>query len=143
MIASGGAESTVMLYSPLAHPSERCVSGAAGLNLPAGGAVYPVMGREVDVMVSGRHRQRQMGGWPQLALRVAGTGLLAASAGIHLYLHLTGYRSIPAIGWLFLLQVIAGFALAAVVLAPRSRFPATRPGGSRSSEPQLCGLSPP
>ena len=71
-------------------------------------------------MVSGRHRQRQMGGWPQLALRVAGTGLLAASAGIHLYLHLTGYRSIPAIGWLFLLQVIAGFAVAAVVLATRS-----------------------
>ena len=94
-------------------------------------------------MAAGRHRQRQMAGRPQLALRVTGAGLLAASAGIHLDLYLTGYRSVPVIGWLFLLQVIAGFALAAVVLAPRSRFPATRPGGSRSSEPQWCGLSPP
>ena len=33
--------------------------------------------------------------------------LLAVSAGIHLDLYLTGYRSIPTIGWLFLLQVIA------------------------------------
>ena len=79
----------------------------------------------------------------QLKLRISGALLLAVSAGIHLDLYLTGYRKIPTIGWLFLLQVIAGFALAAVVLAPRSRFPATRPGGSRSSEPQLCGLSPP
>jgi hypothetical protein len=35
-------------------------------------------------------------------------GLLAAFAGIHLDLYLTGYRSVPTIGWLFLLQVIAG-----------------------------------
>jgi predicted lipoprotein with Yx(FWY)xxD motif len=94
------------------------------LNLPAGGAVYRVIGKEVDVMAAGRHRQRQMAGWPRLALRVAGAGLLAASAGIHLDLYLTGYRSIPVIGWLFLLQVIAGFALAAVVLATRSRLAA-------------------
>jgi predicted lipoprotein with Yx(FWY)xxD motif len=59
-----------------------------------------------------------------LALRVSGAGLLAASAGIHLDLYLTGYRSIPVIGWLFLLQVIAGFVLAAVVLATRSRLAA-------------------
>jgi predicted lipoprotein with Yx(FWY)xxD motif len=75
-------------------------------------------------MVADRHRQRQMAGWPQLALRVTGAGLLTASAGIHLDLYLTGYRSIPTIGWLFLLQVIAGFALAAVVLATRSRLAA-------------------
>src|SRR5206468_1553588 len=95
-----------------------------GLNLPTGNAVYPVMGRDVDAMAAGRHRQRQMRGWPQLALRVTGAGLLAASAGIHLDLYLTGYRSIPTIGWLFLLQVIAGFVLAAVVLATRSRLAA-------------------
>jgi hypothetical protein len=53
-----------------------------GLNLPTGDAVYPVMGRDVDAMVAGRHRQRQMRGWPQLALRVTGAGLLAASAGL-------------------------------------------------------------
>jgi len=75
-------------------------------------------------MVAGRHRQRQKRGWPQLALRVTGAGLLAASAGIHLDLYLTGYRSVPVIDWLFLLQVIAGFALAAVVLATRSRLAA-------------------
>ena len=49
-------------------------------------------------------------------LRIAGAGLLAASAAIHLDLFLTGYRSIPTIGWLFLLQVITGFALALAVL---------------------------
>jgi predicted lipoprotein with Yx(FWY)xxD motif len=51
------------------------------------------------------------------SLRLAGAGLLAATAAIHLDLYLTGYRSIPTIGWLFLLQVIAAFALAAAVLA--------------------------
>jgi predicted lipoprotein with Yx(FWY)xxD motif len=55
---------------------------------------------------------------------VAGGGLLAATAGIHLDLYLIGYRSIPTIGWLFLLQVIAGFTLAAAVLATGSRLAA-------------------
>jgi predicted lipoprotein with Yx(FWY)xxD motif len=49
-------------------------------------------------------------------MRVAGAGLLVASAGIHLDLYVTGYRTIPVIGWLFLLQVIIMFALAAAVL---------------------------
>jgi predicted lipoprotein with Yx(FWY)xxD motif len=75
-------------------------------------------------MVAGRHRQRQVSGWPRLALRATGAGLLAASAGIHLDLYLTGYRSIPTIGWLFLLQVIVGFVLAVAVLATRSRLAA-------------------
>jgi predicted lipoprotein with Yx(FWY)xxD motif len=57
------------------------------------------------------------GGWLRPALRVTGAGLLAATAAIHLDLYLTGYKNIPTIGWLFLLQVIAGFALAALVLA--------------------------
>jgi predicted lipoprotein with Yx(FWY)xxD motif len=52
----------------------------------------------------------------RLALRLAGGGLLVATAAIHLDLYLTGYRSIPTIGWLFLLQVIAAFGLGAVVL---------------------------
>jgi predicted lipoprotein with Yx(FWY)xxD motif len=50
-------------------------------------------------------------------LRVAGAGLLIAAGAIHLDLYLTGYRTIPTIGWLFLLQVIAAFALALAVLA--------------------------
>jgi predicted lipoprotein with Yx(FWY)xxD motif len=55
-------------------------------------------------------------GWIRLALRLAGGGLLIATGAIHLDLYLTGYRSIPTIGWLFLLQVIAAFGLGAVVL---------------------------
>ncbi len=58
--------------------------------------------------------------WPERALRIAGAGLLAATGAIHLDLYLTGYRSIPTIGWLFLLQVIAAFALAALVAVSRS-----------------------
>jgi predicted lipoprotein with Yx(FWY)xxD motif len=61
-------------------------------------------------------------GWPRVFLRVAGSGLLIATAAIHLDLYLTGYRSIPTIGWLFLLQVIAGFGLGLTVLAIPGRF---------------------
>ena len=50
-------------------------------------------------------------------LRVPGAGLLIAAGVIHLDLYLTGYRTIPTIGWLFLLQVIAAFALGLAVLA--------------------------
>ena len=50
-------------------------------------------------------------------LRVAGAGLLIASGAIHLDLYLTSYRTIPVIGWLFLLQVIAAFGLGLAVLA--------------------------
>jgi predicted lipoprotein with Yx(FWY)xxD motif len=53
------------------------------------------------------------------ALRPAGAAALAATGAIHLDLYLTGYRTIPTIGWLFLLQVIAAFALAAAVVAVR------------------------
>jgi predicted lipoprotein with Yx(FWY)xxD motif len=53
----------------------------------------------------------------RLALRLAGAGLLIATGAIHLDLYLTGYRSIPTIGWLFLLQVIAAFGFGVVVLA--------------------------
>ena len=63
------------------------------------------------------HTERQAPGWPTVILRVAGSGLLIATAAIHLDLYLTGYRTIPTIGWLFLLQVIAAFGLAVAVLA--------------------------
>jgi len=80
-------------------------------------------------MVAGKHRQDTSGGWLRLGLRVAGAVLLAVSAGIHLDLYLTGYRSIPTIGWLFLLQVIAGFVLAAAVLMTRSPLVAAAGAG--------------
>jgi predicted lipoprotein with Yx(FWY)xxD motif len=55
--------------------------------------------------------------WRTVVLRVAGAGLLIAAGAIHLDLYLTGYRTIPTIGWLFLLQVIVAFALGLAVLA--------------------------
>ena len=60
----------------------------------------------------------------RLALRLAGGGLLIATGAIHLDLYLTGYRSIPTIGWLFLVQVIAAFVLGAAVLASAARLAA-------------------
>ena len=67
------------------------------------------------------HAGRTAPGWPAVILRVAGSGLLIATAAIHLDLYLTGYRTIPTIGWLFLLQVIAAFGLGLAVLAIPSR----------------------
>jgi len=72
----------------------------------------------------GRHRRRRAGSWFEVRLRAAGALLLAGSAGIHLYLYLTGYRSIPTIGWLFLVQLVVGFLLAVAVLVTRSRLTA-------------------
>ncbi len=46
---------------------------------------------------------------------IAGAALLIALGSIHLDLYLTGYRSIPTIGWLFLLQVISAYLLAVVI----------------------------
>ena len=46
---------------------------------------------------------------------IVGAALLVASGAIHLDLYLTGYNSIPTIGPLFLLQIIAAFGLAIVI----------------------------
>jgi predicted lipoprotein with Yx(FWY)xxD motif len=61
-------------------------------------------------------------GWLRIILRIVGSGLLIATAAIHLDLYLTGYRTIPTIGWLFLLQVIAAFALGLAVLVIPGRL---------------------
>jgi predicted lipoprotein with Yx(FWY)xxD motif len=76
----------------------------------------------------GRHRRRQASR-QQLGLQGAGALLLAVSACIHLDLYLTGYRSIPTIGWLFLLQVIVAFVLTATVLVTRSSLAAAASAG--------------
>jgi predicted lipoprotein with Yx(FWY)xxD motif len=73
------------------------------------------------------HAERPAPGWPALILRVVGSGLLIATAAIHLDLYLTGYRTIPTIGWLFLLQVIAAFGLGLAVLAIPRRLAAGVP----------------
>ena len=54
---------------------------------------------------------------------------LRCPPGIHLDLYLTGYRSIPTIGWLFLLQVIVAFALTAAVLVTHSWVAAAASAG--------------
>jgi len=55
---------------------------------------------------------------------------MAATAGIHLDLYLTGYRTIPTIGWLSLVQVITAFLLTAALRVSRSRVAAVAGAGS-------------
>jgi len=73
------------------------------------------------------HAGRPASAWPSVILRVVGSGLLIATGAIHLDLYLTGYRTIPTIGWLFLLQVIAAFGLGLAVLAIPRRLAAGVP----------------
>src|ERR1700735_2828555 len=75
-----------------------------------------------NAVMTADNRQRSVRDWHRLVLRVVGAGLLIATAAIHLDLYLTGYRTIPTIGWLFLLQVIAAFGLGLAVLAIPSRL---------------------
>ena len=62
------------------------------------------------------HSEPTAPSWPAVALRVSGAALLIATAAIHLDLYATGYRTIPTIGRLFLLQVIAAFGLGVALL---------------------------
>jgi predicted lipoprotein with Yx(FWY)xxD motif len=71
--------------------------------------------------------ERSAPSWPAVVLRVLGSGLLIAAGAIHLDLYLTGYRTIPTIGWLFLLQVIVAFGLGLAVLAIPRRLAAGVP----------------
>src|SRR6266581_2068426 len=70
---------------------------------------------------AGRHVIRVVGSMRGASLPrrswygIAGAALLVASAAIHLDLYVTGYQSIPTIGWMFLLQVITAFALAIAI----------------------------
>lgn len=60
--------------------------------------------------------------WVQWLLRVAGAMLSAAMAGIHLYLWVEGYRDIPTIGLLFLLNGIGAGVLTVALLAVPGRL---------------------
>src|SRR5215831_18590209 len=82
-------------------------------------AVVTVM-MVADVMTT----DTRLGPGLRLVLRVTGAGLLIATAAIHLDLYLTGYRTIPTIGPLFLFQVIVAFALGGLVLVTGWRLAA-------------------
>jgi len=95
----------------------------------------------------GIQRRRRLTAWPprrlrRLGLRLAGAGLLAATGAVHLDLYLTGYRSIPMLGWLFLLQLITAFGLAAAVLATGSRLIAAAGAGFALATPCPAELRP-
>jgi predicted lipoprotein with Yx(FWY)xxD motif len=75
------------------------------------------------------NKRRLARDWLRLVLRIVGAGLLIATAAIHLDLYVTGYRTIPTIGWLFLLQVIVAFLLGFIVLATGSRLVAAAGAG--------------
>lgn len=54
--------------------------------------------------------------------RILGAAALGATAGIHLHLWLEGYRSVPTIGPLFLLNAVGGSLLVLAVLAIPRRW---------------------
>jgi predicted lipoprotein with Yx(FWY)xxD motif len=54
---------------------------------------------------------------------------MVATGAIHLDLYVTGYRTIPTIGWLFLFQLITAFALGLGILASRNRLVAAAGAG--------------
>jgi hypothetical protein len=66
-------------------------------------------------------------------LCLAGAALLVVSSVIHLHLWSTGYRHIPTIGPLFLLQGIAGIVLALLVAASRRGWAALVGAGFAAS----------
>jgi plastocyanin len=62
---------------------------------------------------------------PETIARAIGGALVLGAGAIHLDLYLTGYRFIPTIGWMFLLQVVAAFALGTAVLVSAAGGAAT------------------
>ena len=53
------------------------------------------------------------------AIIVAGAVLVAATAGVHLHLWLSGYRHVPRLGVLFIAQAVSGLAIASVLALTR------------------------
>ena len=74
-------------------------------------------------------------------LRVLGAALLAAMGWIHLHLWLDGYRTIDVIGPAFLLNALAGFGLAVLLLViPRVLVGWVAALGALTAAGTLAGL---
>ncbi|HET6391434.1 MAG TPA: hypothetical protein VFG13_01295 [Blastococcus sp.] len=74
-------------------------------------------------------------------LRGAGAALLAAMGWIHLDLWSAGYRDVDVIGPAFLLDAIAGFGLAVLLLVtPRALVPWVAAVGAVTAAGTLAGL---
>jgi predicted lipoprotein with Yx(FWY)xxD motif len=86
-----------------------------------------VVTTKVPATASAQARARFLEPWH--VMRFAGGALLAASGAVHLDLYLTGYNTIPAIGWLFLIQVISAFALAVATFLSARRVLSAAGGG--------------
>jgi len=77
-------------------------------------------------------------GWLVSLAALAGAALLIWSAVIHLHLWATGYRHIPTIGPLFLVQGIAGIVVAVAIAALRR--PIVLAGGALFAAGTVGGL---
>jgi hypothetical protein len=85
--------------------------------------------------------QRRGSGVGVWVLRVLGAALLAAMAWIHLDLWLDGYRTIDVIGPAFLLNTLAGFGLAVLLLVtPRALVGWVAVLGALTAVGTLAGL---
>jgi hypothetical protein len=86
-------------------------------------------------------RRRSPSTATQWALRVLGAALLAAMGWIHLHLWLDGYRTIDVIGPAFLLNALAGFGLAVLLLViPRVLVGWVAALGALTAAGTLAGL---
>lgn len=75
-------------------------------------------------------------------VKLSGFGVLGTIAGIHLYLYqVVGFKTVPTIGWLFLLNVIASGLLALVMLVlPRGWVAYGSAMGAATAAVTLAGL---
>ena len=86
-------------------------------------------------------RRRQPSRAVVWGLRVLGAALLVAMAWIHLDLWLDGYRTIDVVGPAFLLNTLAGFGLAALLLVtPRSLVAWVAVLGALTAAGTIAGL---
>jgi hypothetical protein len=98
-----------------------------------------VNGNVVGTGTPARHQRPSTAA--EWALRALGAALLAAMAWIHLDLWLDGYRTIDVIGPAFLLNALAGFGLAVLLLViPRLLVGWVAALGALTAAGTLAGL---